>query len=185
MRLLIGSSRCNQGKYEQWLKGLKFGDECLLQMFRPHEDSKLFPPCEGWVFKRGKYQSHLRQQFVAPGDVYPLNETGGVIYYGSAEPWGDVFQARIVPVFHFHEEIETQLFSTPVYEPSWNAIRHYYLDAYGPNHGRSRRKLKEAYALHYERNVTGGTLYTVFDPSWQDAVEIDGLKYLYSEETRT
>jgi hypothetical protein len=90
--------RLTAEKYNGWLATVTDGTECLFQEFAPKGDSCLDHKIEGWTFTAGYFRAGRFFETHGGGSDRILHN-GGAIYYGAEKhPWGEVFQARIVPI---------------------------------------------------------------------------------------
>jgi hypothetical protein len=175
-------------QYAAWLSGLNSQDKVLFQEFVPRGNSCLDLQLEGWRFTLGRailvFGGWSFVSDIGGGSDTQLCE-GGAIAAGGG-PWGDVFQARIVPVHYdvaSRMEHSSVVGHAPVYEPEWAGFsRCLVFSPYGSGHGQFSRKLDGL--RFYDRRVDDGTLLTIFGDADQirPAVEEAGLRWLYSED---
>lgn len=174
-------------QWQQWARSLKIGDKCLFQRFIPRGNFCLDSQYEMWRFWPAIYRG---DRVVYDNDDHPLRD-GYATYWGSDIHWGEVFDARIVPVHHDVSPLEGHRFRdchAPVFDEHWTpreVHRHLLLIKKGADrHHAIRRLIKEKFPRSYSREVYQGDLYTIFT-SWEDEDAlraIEGATYLYCEK---
>ena len=176
--------RLSAEKYSAWLATVTDGTECLFQEFAPKGDLCLDHQIEGWTFTGGHFNRGRVFEAHGGGSDRILHN-GGAIYYGEEkQPWGEVFQARIVPISHEFKSSDRRFIyaNAPIYEPEWSRNeRCSVLVPFGPRHLSRCPNLDKF--RHYGLRVTEGTLKIVFGDAEgiKQAAELDGVKFLYSE----
>jgi hypothetical protein len=186
MRYTTGWARVKTAEdYAAWLAGLKSQDRVIFQEFVERGKSCLDSQVEGWGFTQGRVVQYpsLGWGFIEDGGGENRQlKDGGAIYHGGA-PWGNVFQARIVPDHHdLHGTGKYMIGHAPAYEPALKyASRCFAFAAYAPNAHKQKRLLREAGALFYAREVDRGELLTMFGDAEELRllVEAAGAQWLY------
>jgi hypothetical protein len=202
--------------YTKWIESItEQAIVCMLQEFHPAKENALDIDKEYWQYSYFSIQRNKDGSLFGIDYTYdqkPLKSDGRCCYWGSQKSddssglWGDVFTARIVPLFHEilpelrwndirglnnrHIFIETDI---PLYETNWCGDR-VFLFSDRRDHPRSETNLKKKF-LGYSKKVNEGTLLTLFPGHREDIYDFEkwwkgnssdypDFRYLYSEPLR-
>ncbi len=170
-------------EWERWHTSLKDGDRVLIQQFVPQGHGCLESSVEGWRLYEGVYKG---TDVFYKREPHPVKD-GVFRYHGSDEPWGDVFDARIVPSHAMLPDLnkETIFFHAPIFEPEWvEQFRCLCLAENGKDKLSAYHTIKKSFPRIYRRKVEEGDLVITFGDrdEIRSAVDgIPGIQFLYSE----
>lgn len=172
--------------YKNWLATLQEDAEVMFQEFVPASDRAFDSPIEHWRLTKGRVSGIGNKSafLVYTPQSAPLRQDGKCCYWGSDREWGEVFPARIVPLFsefNLGEVGESTTCHAPIYAPEFTeSYRHVYFVPYGTSFAKASSRIRRLSPRHYSLEVEDGDLYHTFSPE-NVAVEIDGVRYCYGQ----